>query len=758
MSLRPPFAHRPWLALLLLSPSLALAAEKNPTQFDTVTVTATRSEQSIGSVPSTVSVVDARQIDQQQIKNSKDLIRYEPGVSVGGSGSRFGLSGFSIRGIGGNRVLTQVDGVGVPDSFSFGPFFNAQRNYIDLDTMKQVEIIRGPASTLYGSDAIGGAVSFLTKNAGDYLDAGDDGYARLKTGYDGSDDSWQRSLTLAGRQEQFDALLHISRRSGQAIDSYGGRGGNGAAREQANPVDFSTDNLLAKLGWDYAEGERLQLVYERFADDTDSRIRSDYGQTSRIALGGPMYSNSLIKSSDARDSSDRERIGLEQQLQLDSLLADQLDWQLNYQTSQTRQRTDQQRYSWVGMGANSTRPANAPLRQRSRDSVYEEDVWSLASQLKKGFSLADSQHLLTYGVDLKRSDSSDLRKGSEINTVTGLPYANPEPFPISDFPDPSTDEYAAFLQDSIDIGRWNLLAGLRYDYYQLKPDATTEYLKGNPLNRNPDSFSDSHLSPKLAATYRLDDAHSVYGQYAAGFRAPEAIDIFGEFVNLQSNYQTIANTTLKPETSDSFEAGLRGQYAVGNWGLALFYNQYDDFIEQVTLANDPTGNGRLTYQAQNLDRVTIRGAEARGELFLDSLGLPAGSTLRGAIAYARGKDEQSGQPLNSVDPLKSVLGLAYDAPNGQYGGELAWTLVAAKERIDQTQVANQYQPSGYGTLDLLGYWQLSEEVGVNGGLYNLTDKQYWQWGDVRGLSTSSAGLGRYSQPGRYAAVNLIWEI
>ena len=191
----PSFARRFPLLALLLCPPLTLASEAQPTQFDTVTVTATHSEQSLGSVPSTVSVVDARQIDQQQIKNMKDLVRYEPGVSVSGTGSRFGLSGISIRGIGGNRVLTQVDGVSVPGEFAFGPFLSAQRNYIDLDTVKQVEIIRGPASTLYGSDAIGGAVSFLTKDAGDYLEDGDDSYARLKTGYDGGDDSWQRHQT-----------------------------------------------------------------------------------------------------------------------------------------------------------------------------------------------------------------------------------------------------------------------------------------------------------------------------------------------------------------------------------------------------------------------------------------------------------------------------------------------------------------------------------------------------------------------------------
>ena len=198
----PPFARRPWLALLLLSPSLALAAEKAPNQFDTVTVTATRTEQTLDQVPSTVSVQTERDIDQKNVKNIQDLVRYEPGVSVGGSGDRFGLSGFTIRGIGGNRVLTQVDGVGMPDAFSFGGFLSAKRDYVDVDTVKQVEIIRGPASSLYGSDAIGGAVSFLTKDAGDYLDEGDDAYARLKTGYDGSDDSWQRSATFAARLGQ----------------------------------------------------------------------------------------------------------------------------------------------------------------------------------------------------------------------------------------------------------------------------------------------------------------------------------------------------------------------------------------------------------------------------------------------------------------------------------------------------------------------------------------------------------------------------
>lgn len=736
MSITPPFARRFWLALLLLSPSLALAS--NAVSLGETTVTATRSEQPVDAVPSTVTVQTAQDIDRNNANDIKQLVRYEPGVSVSGSGSRFGLSGFTIRGIGGNRVLTQVDGVGVPSSFAFGPFMDARRNYIDLDTVKRVEILRGPASSLYGSDALGGAVSFLTKDAADYLEDGKDAYARFKVGYDGSDDSWLKSATFAGRQGPVDGLLTISRRDGHETETFGGQGGIGTSRGEANPVDFNTDNLLAKVGWDYAEGSRLQLAYERYNDDADTHLLNEYSTTG------------ATRTSDAKDSTDRERISLSHRFLVDSAVADQIQWQLNYQDSEIRQKTYQERFS------------AGRLRDRTRDSKYEETLWGLNSQLDKQFELANTSHHLIYGFDLKRLESKDLRKGSEVYQSNGQPVPpafGSETFPLSDFPDPTTHEYAAFIQDSIEIGRWTLLPGLRYDYYEMKPEVSQRYLNSKPLDTDPSNFSDHALSPKFGVTYRLDDHHSLYGQYAAGFRAPEPVDIFGEFVNTAIGYQTIANTNLKPESSDSYEIGLRGKYDMGSFGVALFYNRYDDFIEQVVLPNDPTGNNRLTYQYTNLDKVTIKGAEARGNLDLNqALGLPAGTSLRGAVSYAKGKDEETGEPINSVDPLKGVFGLGYDAPSGHFGSELTWTLVQAKHNVDDTEIPNQYKPGGYGLLDLSGWVKITDGVTLNAGLFNLTDKKYWQWGDVRGLTENSPSLDRYTQPGRYAAANLIWEI
>ncbi|BAN50610.1 TonB-dependent hemoglobin/transferrin/lactoferrin family receptor [Metapseudomonas resinovorans] len=737
MAPRPPFALRSRFALLLLCPSLALAAEeaaeRTATQFDTLTltVTATRSEQRLDQVPSTVSVITERQIDQKNVNNIRDLVRYEPGVSVSGTGSRFGLSGFTIRGIGGNRVLTQVDGVSVPDTFTFGGFLSAQRNYVDVDTMKQVEIIRGPASSLYGSDAIGGAVSFLTRDAADYLDEGDDTYARLKTGYDGSDDSWLRSGTVAARQGNVDGLLHIGRRTGQALDTQGSLGGIGNTREKANPLDYTTDNLLTKLGWNFGEGQRLQLTYESYQDDVDTRVLSNYSNTA------------TIRTQDAQDSVDRDRYSLAHSIQLNSLLADQVHTQLSYQDSQTRQQTFENRVV-----------AGQP-RFRTRDSHYEERMWVLNSKLDKAFSLGETQHALIYGVDLKRLKNSDLREGGETVIATGVTTPT---LPTSDFPDPTTTEYALFAQDRIDIGRWSLLPGVRYDHYEMKPHVTQRYLNSQATDANPSDFSDSAISPKFGVTYQLDDQHSVYGQYAAGFRAPQAIEIFGEFIN-PGMYRTLANTNLKAETSDSYELGLRGKYDVGSFGAAFFYNQYDDFIEQISRPSSVPGFPFGDFQYVNRDRVIIRGFEAKGELFLDQLGMtPQGWTAIGSVAYARGKDEGTGQPINSVDPLKGVFGVGYAQPSGKFGGDLTWTVVAAKERIDRTQTPGQFQTAGYGLLDLNGWWQVTEELSVNAGLFNITDKEYWQWGDARGLTENSPSLRRYTQPGRHAAVNLVWEI
>ncbi|MEB0046336.1 MULTISPECIES: TonB-dependent receptor [unclassified Pseudomonas] len=724
-----------------------------------VTISATRQEQSVSSVPSTVTVHTREELDRNNVNNIKELVRYEPGVSVGGAGQRAGLTGYNIRGIDGDRVLTQVDGVQVPDGFFNGPYAQTNRNYVDPEIVKRVEILRGPASVLYGSNAIGGAVSYYTLDPDDIIKPGKDVGARLKTGYSSADDSWLTSGTVAGRTGDVDGLLHLSQRRGHETQSYGETGGTGLARTEANPEDVRTNNVLAKLGWNYADDARFGLTYEHYKNDIDTRQLS--------AVGGPFTSGrgfGFYKSRTGNDTITRERFGLEHSFGLDSALADNIKWSLNYQIAKTDQSTEE---------------IYAPSRTvlRNRDTTYKDRQWVFDAQADKSFAIANTDHRVTYGTTLKQNKVTGLRTGSGTCLtvsgacrVIGAASAADTLKPASDFPDPTINSYSLFAQDQISWNNWTFLPGARYDYTQLTPHITSEFLatadqSGNGVVSD-DNKTWHRLSPKFGTTYRFNDNYTGYGQYAEGFRTPTAKALYGRFENLAGGYQVAPNPNLEPEKSKSYETGLRGQFEAGTFDVAVFYNKYRDFIDENAIT---PGYNETTFQSNNIKHATIKGLELKGHLNLDTFGAPSGLYTQGSLSYLYGRNDDSGQPLNSINPLTGVFGLGYDQDN--YGALLSWTLVKRKTRVDSTSfktpdgTSTQFKTPGYGVLDLAGFYKVTNDVTVNAGLYNLTDKKYWQWDDVRGYDsvgeasvTQPANLDRLTQPGRNFAVNLVWDI
>ncbi|MBC3436405.1 TonB-dependent hemoglobin/transferrin/lactoferrin family receptor [Pseudomonas sp. BW16M2] len=742
----------------------------NAIALQQVTVSATRSAQDVSQVPSTVSVQTREQLDRQNVNDIKQLVRYEPGVSVSGTGQRSGLNGYNIRGIDGDRVLTQVDGVSIPDSFFYGPYAQTQRNYVDPEIVKRVEILRGPASVLYGSNAIGGAVSYFTLDPEDIIKPGKDVGARLKTGYSSADESWLTSATVAGRQADFDGLLHLSQRNGHETDSYGGHGGTGLSRTAANPEDVRTTNVLAKLGWNYAEDARLGLTYERYKDDRDQNVLS--------AVGGPFIPGfPAMNSYRARQGNDtvtRERFGINHQFGLDSLLADNVKWSLNYQIAKTDQTTEELYF------------ARGRQVDRDRQTTYKDRQWVFDAQLDKAFDIGSTEHLLTYGTTLKREKITGARSGTGtcLNVggscrAIGQISTDDTQARVSDFPDPTVDTYSLFAQDEIRWNQWTFLPGLRYDYTRLDPHMTDEYLLGlqngatTPASNVDDSAKKWHrVSPKLGVTYAFNDHYIWYGQYAEGFRTPTAKALYGRFENLAGGYVVEPNSSLEPEKSKSYETGLRGNFDAGSFDVAVFYNKYRDFINEDAVQSTNLGS---TFQANNIKHATIKGAEVKGRLNLDRFGAPEGLYSIASVAYAYGRNNDTGQPLNSVNPLTGVFGLGYEQID--YGTQLSWTVVKRKNRVDDTQFfapdgsSSEFRTPGYGVLDLTGFYRITDDLTINGGLYNLTDKKYWQWDDVRkyasvgnntGVSeaavTQPANLDRLTAPGRNFAINLVWDI
>lgn len=729
-----------------------------------VTISATRNEQDVSSVPSTVSVHEREALDRQNVNTIRELVRYEPGVSVGGAGTRAGNAGFNIRGIDGDRILTQVDGVEVPDNFFNGPYAKTRRNYVDPEIVKRVEILRGPASALYGSSAIGGAVSYFTLDPDDIIKPGQDVGARLKTGYSSADESWLTSGTVAGRVQDVDGLLHLSQRNGHEMESYDGNNATGLARTGANPEDARTTNILAKLGWNYGDDNRLGLTYEKYKDDRDTNLKN--------AVGGPFNADPFVsnwyRARTGNDTITRERFGLENSIALESPIADRIKTSLNYQIAKTDQTT-----------AEIYQPSRRVLR--TRETLYQERQWVFDAQLDKAFSLGETDHHVTYGTTLKQQKVTGSREGAATCLAVGSgctaigapsPSAGDSVRKASDFPDPTINTYSLFAQDQIAWKNWTFLPSVRYDYTQLKPKLTEDFLNATDPTRiypHDDSTKTWHrVSPKFGLTYALTDHYTWFGQYAEGFRTPSAKALYGRFENLQQGYVVEPNPDLKPETSKGIETGIRGNFDAGNFDVAVFYNKYKDFIDEDNTSVSPTGT---IFQPFNIKRATIKGIEAKGRMNLDAFGAPQGVYTQGAVAYAYGRNDETGQPLNSVNPLKGVFGLGYDQE--QYGALVSWTLVKKQNRVDKNTffspdgntTSAPFKTPGFGVVDLTGFYKVTHDVTVNGGLYNLTDKKYWNWDDVRSYDgvgeagvTSPANLDRLTQPGRNFAINVIWDI
>ncbi|MHC8291076.1 TonB-dependent receptor [Pseudomonas sp. XS1P51] len=743
-------------------------ASSGALNLEQVTISATRQEQSVESVPGTVTVHTRDELDHNNVNTIKNLVRYEPGVSVGGAGQRGGISGYNIRGIDGDRILTQVDGVEVPNDFFNGPYAKTQRNYVDPEIIKRVEILRGPASVLYGSNAIGGAVSYFTLDPDDIIKPGKDVGARLKTGYSSADESWLKSATVAGRADQFDGLLHYSQRDGHETESYGSNNGTGLARTAANPEDVRTSNVLAKIGWNYNEDSRLGLTYEKYKDDRDTDLKSAYGGP--YSNGQPAVPTSILPGGmyqwrTGNDTITRERFGLEHSFALDSLLVDNVKWSLNHQVAKTDQSTEEFYY-----------PISRKVL-RTRETLYEEKQWVFDAQLDKAFSIADTEHLLTYGTTIKQQKVTGSRSGNGTCLevfgscrVIGAVSPNDVLRKSSDFPDPTVNTYSLFAQDQISWDKWTFLPGLRYDYTDLKPHITQEFMNTVAADGR-GTVSNEHktwhrVSPKFGLTYALTDHYTWYGQYAEGFRTPTAKALYGRFENTTTGYRVEPNPGLEPETSKGYETGLRGNFESGYFDVAVFYNKYRDFINEDAVT---PGYDELTFQSNNIRHATIKGAEFKGRLNLDVFGAPQGLYTQGSVSYLYGRNNDTGEPINSVNPLTGVLGLGYD--QGNYGGLLSWTLVKKKNRVDDSNfkspdgVSTQFKTPGFGVLDLTGFYKVTDDVTVSAGVYNLTDKKYWLWDDVRGYDgvgeasvISPANLDRLTQPGRNFAVNLVWDI
>ncbi len=705
-----------------------------------VVVVATRTARSGEDVPASTTVLDENASVFSLATSMRDYQRYEPGVSlsygVGGTGpganSRAGTSSINIRGIDGNRVLMNVDGIRQPEVFTFGGAYNVGRDYIDVDALKQVEILKNAASSLYGSDALGGVVSFTTLDPTDLLDlTGNDSVLRLINRYDTADDSWGHTLSTAQRLGNLEWLLHYTRRDGGELDNRG--------NTQPDASNYNVNNWLTKLVWKPTSRHRFELAGEYLQRSSDNDLIS----TRRTFLSAGF--NYRVNSQTLNDDVRRMRFSLEHQFDASGLgwVFDQVTSHIYYQNSQTEEHIVEDRDRLTPTFRD---------RLRVRDYWYRQDHLGGNLNFTKELQTGALKHSLAYGMEVVSSFSKRVRDAREIDYTVGTVTSvlTPDTFPLKDMPDTRTTRVGVYLQDEIAWGtnqRYRLTPGLRFEYYNVTTQTDRLYANASG-GRAPQDFEQFAIAPKLAFLAKLDEQHTAYFQYANGFRNPSAEELNATITNIPFGYQTVPNASLEMETSHSFELGLRRKARHSSWNLAVFYNYYTDFIQSFTQIGGTGAPGDpIIYQSTNLSSAEIYGVEFKGETDLAFLSEALGNfSLFGNAAYLQGYDGQYKQPLASIDPFKLVTGLRYRRDTWQV--ELISTFFARQNRSSSTGAGfRQFEVPSALTLDLVGRWQVTPNVSINAGVYNLTNEQYWGHQDVRGVDASRADLDRFTQPG-----------
>ncbi len=695
-----------------------------------IVVSGSRSEQNKDDLPASVEVIDRSTIESRQIDDIRDAVRDLPNVSVKRAPARFGLAagntgrdsnaGFNIRGLDGNRVLLLADGIRTPRSYVFSA--NAfGRDYFDIGLVERIEIIKGPASALYGSDGLAGLVNFITREPASFLRDGKTFGGSANIGYSGDDNGVRGGVTLAGKaSDTLQWLLSANAGRAHELENMGANRVSNTDRTAPNPERDRSQSLLGKLILTPNADQKHTLTFEH----VDKSMR--YDLLSGIARP-PLTTTSVI-GLDAKTDLKRDRLTWDGRFRIDMAIADSLLAVVSYQKANSREYAFEDRLS---------------AADRVRDTTYDENTLQLGLQADKTLRMgSDWAQRITYGIDYTLTKVESLQ--------TGLVPAAGESFPLKRFPDTRERMTAFYVQDEFMHDRWSLTPGVRFDRFSIDAEQTG-------FNTTAVSLSDSAVSPKLGVLFRAAPQWSLYGNYASGFKAPNAFQVNNFFENVVSGYRTIPNPDLKPEKSQNFELGLRGRAGLFNFDVAAFTGDYKDLIENDRLLSGVFGSriNPATFQSVNIGRARISGFEIKGEFDWTTNG--AGFSMPFSYGRTRGRDRTNDQPLNSIDPQKLQAGLKYQAPTWNVWLDAVHHSAKKRGDVDPAEVTTgvQFLTPSATTLDLGAQWRIRKDLRLNVAVINVTDKKYWMWSDVRGLASNSPISDAYTQPGRHFNVSLV---
>ena len=732
------------LALLAGQSVGALAQEASSggtTALETISV---KGEGEAADASPLTKTTDRETLDERQVLSFEDFSRrVDAGVNYNAS-----TNSINLRGLGDNRVLTLLDGIRQP--WLTDPRDDAKGgvNAYDFDSISALDITKGADSSRYGSGALGGVVNVRTLDPEDLIKDGRTYGGILKSTYDSADESVSGSAAAAVRSGDSWFMVQGGYKQGHERDNQGTIGGYEADRTIANPMDFDQGNVLAKFHQYIEGGHRLGITAEWYKRDED--IDNLNGTTSSDS-GSLLYTPGTLKSGEIVD---RKRVSLSYDfLSPDNTdLFDEANVQLYWQKQKLNNTTNGIREIDGRMFAPGGAAAyyGPPYGDYSRDNLLEQTAYGITSEASKDHILGEHAHELRFGGEFYLQKTHQYSGG--VDNCPDVDWTTvPQPYGpqtcrflhtnASDMPDVDSLVFGFFVEDDIKLmdDRLTITPGVRFDWFSHDPKSTAAYV-ASP-NYDPAYLQDNDdfgISPKLRAAWQATDEWEIFAQWAQGFRAPSVTELYENYGS-PGSYARVGNPDLKTERSNGFEIGANYETSDLAFSATIFNSYYRNFIDTVTL-QPPGGEypvGGVTGYA-NRAHVNIYGVELAGQWNITNEWRTWGS-----LAWTEGRDTDTDEYLNSVAPLRSIIGLGYAKEN--WGADVSLTAAAARDKVN----GGGFVAPSYAVVDTTFWWEPEQVEGLKlqAGVFNIFDETYWDAVSVPD-GVSNAKRDYYSEAGR----------
>ncbi len=702
----------------------------------------------------TRTVVTADDLERRNVTDMGGIVRYLPLITApaaaSGSGSVWdgsGNTGYNIRGLEGNRVSLELDGISLPDAAPKpdGNTLNAfatGRDYFDPETFREVRIDSGTTAASGANPGLGGGVAFITKSPEDYLGEGRDHYVAYKYGRATADRSNAHTLTGAAKiGANLQGLAVYVRRDGEQMDSRGST--------PVNPDDWHSNALLSKLVWALPGEQKLDLTVDMFERKNKRELNNK--------------TNTLYPDGVQQDSTtSRTRISLGHDVVLkDFALFDRLTSKVYVQNAKTQDKTNG-RYTYRGNYL------------RSIDTSFKNDSIGVTSE---AFKQLNADNALLYGVQLEQLKTRRPWREDRTVVATGQHQITNK----NRMADMDTSKLALYVRDDLSFNlagkKAVLTPGLRADYRKDAPKNLQSYAIGVPgAAKEIRKQSDTYFTPSLSLSVEVLPQMNAYATVTRGTRLPTAAERTGTYDSISytgagTGYAVLGNANLRKETSQAYELGLKGDIVKGlSMHASVYQTEYKNMIEYVAQEDDPVNYPTIVqglFRPENIGNARTWGAELslRAELGAWSPAMQGYHVdLATGVAKGRSFNTLTGDSggLASVAPAKSALTFGYDHANELFGLALTAVHAGAKQAPNDLltgTTAPRFTVPSYTIFDLSTYWNVHKNAKIVVGVYNLTDRKYWDYAASRSLSAGTtaanrAEIERYAKPGRNVAANL----